>query len=259
MRIISLNTWGGRAGKEKLLEFFRKHADTIDIFCLQEVWSAPYMYLEGYEAGGLKIDHSQIMVYGLQEISDALSNHTAFFRPHHLDNYGLLMLVNKKLSVTEEGDVFVYKHKGYKPEGDVGNNARNIQYVTVEAKSGPVTVINFHGLWTGTGVGVGKKDSPERLEQSDRILEFTKKLQNPFVLCGDFNLLPDTESIKKFEDAGLRNLIREFGVTSTRTSFYTKPVKFADYVFISDGVNLKDFKVLPHEVSDHAPMLIEVQ
>ncbi|OGG78055.1 hypothetical protein A3A36_02695 [Candidatus Kaiserbacteria bacterium RIFCSPLOWO2_01_FULL_52_12b] len=258
MRIISLNTWGGRAGKEKLLEFFKEQADTTDIFCLQEIWSAPYMYLEGYEAGGLKIDHSQIMVYGLQEISATLSNFEAFFRPHHLDNYGLLMLVSKKISVIEEGDVFVYKYREYKPQGDVGNNARNIQYVTVETKSGPTTVINFHGLWTGTGAGVGKKDSPERLQQSDRILEFTNKLQNPFVLCGDFNLLPDTESLKKFEKAGMRNLIKEFGVTSTRTSFYTKPVKFADYVFVSKDINLKNLKILPHEVSDHTPLLIEV-
>lgn len=169
------------------------------------------------------------------------------------------MLVNKNLSITEEGEVFVYKHKGYKPEGDVGNHARNIQYVTIQTAAGPITVINFHGLWTGAGVGKGKKDSPERLEQSTKILEFAKNIQHPFILCGDFNLLPDTESIRKFEDAGLRNLIREHKVTSTRTSFYTKPQKFADYVFVSTGIILKDFKVLPDEVSDHTPLFIEIQ
>lgn len=114
-------------------------------------------------------------------------------------------------------------------------------------------------MWTGEGPGKGKNDSPERLEQSAKILEFTKKIQNPFILCGDFNLLPDTQSIQLFEDAGLRNLIKEFGVTSTRTSFYSKPEKHADYAFISDGMGLKDFKVLPDEVSDHAPLLIDVR
>ena len=255
MQIISLNTWGGRAGKEKLLEFFKTQADTTDIFCLQEIWSAPYEHLEGHPAGGLEIDHEQIMVYGVQEISEVLPNHVAFFRPHHLENYGLLMMVRKGLAVKEEGEMFVYLHKGHVPNGDVGNCARNIQYVIVETATGSIVVINFHGLWNGKGKG----DSEDRLEQSARILEFTEKLQNPFIFCGDFNLLPDTESLRKFENAGLRNLIKEFGVTSTRTSFYTKPQKFADYVFISKDVNLKDFRVLSDEVSDHVPLLIEVQ
>ena len=255
MRIISLNTWGGRAGRDVLLGFFKKYAETTDIFCLQEIWSAPYEHLEGRPAGGLEIDHEQIMVYGLQEISAVLPNHVPFFRPHHLDNYGLLMMVNKNLTVREEGDVFVYKHRGYVPEGDVGYHARNVQYVTVETAHGPITTMNFHGLWNA---GKGKKDSPERLEQSEKILDFMKKIKNPLVFCGDFNLLPDTESIQKFEDAGLRNLIKESKVTSTRTSFYKKPEKFADYAFVSKDILLKDFKVLPDEVSDHTPLMIEI-
>lgn len=257
MRIISLNTWGGRAGKEILLDFFKKYTDTTDVFCLQEIWSAPYEHLEGHLAGGIEIDNEQIMVYGLQAIIEILPNHVPFFRPHHGDHYGLLMLVHKSLVIIEEGEIFVYKQKGYMVEGDVGNHARNIQYVTVKKEDALVTVINFHGLWTDSGAG--KKDTPDRLEQSAKILEFTQKLQNPFILCGDFNLLPDTKSVQMFEDAGLRNLIKEFGIISTRTSFYTKPQKFADYVFISKDLNLKDFKVLPDEVSDHAPLLIEVE
>lgn len=258
MRIISLNTWGGRAGKEKLLAFLKAHADT-DIFCLQEIWSKAYMHLNGHLAGGVEIDNDQIMVQGLQEISSVLSNHTAFFRPHHGDNYGLMMSVRNKIEIIEEGELFVYLYKGYTPKGDAGRHARNIQYVTVKTAAGKITVINFHGLWTETGVGKGKVDNPDRIQQSAKIIQFTKGLQNPFVLCGDFNLLPDTKSIQMFEDAGLRNLITEFGITSTRTSFYTKPVKFADYAFISKGIKLKDFKVLSDEVSDHAPLLIEIE
>ena len=259
MRIISLNTWGGRAGKENLLSFFREHADTTDIFCLQEIWSDAYEHLDEHNAGGVAIKHEQVLTHGLQEISAILRNHAPFFRPHFMNNYGLLMLVNKNLPVTEEGEVFVHKEKGYIPDGDVGGHARNIQYVTVQTKSGPITIINFHGLWTGNGEGKGKKDSVDRIDQSKRILEFTEKIQNPFILCGDFNLLPDTKSLSMFVDAGLRNLIKEFGITSTRTSYYTKPEKYADYAFISSEINLKDFKVLPHEVSDHAPLLIEIE
>lgn len=257
MRVISLNTWGGRAGKDSLLDFFKRAAGATDIFCLQEIWSAPYEHLQGHAAGGLEIDHDQIMVYGLQEISAAMPDYRPYFRPHHGDHYGLLMLVKKSLVVVEEGEVFVHKEKGFVPQGDVGNHARNIQYVTIQTAGGLQTVINFHGLWTGLGVGAGKKDNLERLEQSTKILEFIRALKHPFVLCGDFNLLPDTESIKMFEQAGLRNLVREYGITSTRTSFYTKPVKFADYAFVSSDIDLQDFRALPEEVSDHAPLQID--
>src|SRR3989338_7199168 len=116
MRGVSLNTWGGRAGKDKLLDFFKKHANTTDVFCLKEIWSAPYEHLEGHSAGGLEINNEKIMVYGLQEISAALPGHTTFFRPHHGNHYGLLMLIRKSFTIAEEGELFVYKHKGYVSE-----------------------------------------------------------------------------------------------------------------------------------------------
>jgi endonuclease/exonuclease/phosphatase family metal-dependent hydrolase len=255
MKIITLNTWGGRAGKEKLLSFLAEHKDTIDIFCFQEIWSAPYEHLDGHDAGGKKINNEETMVYGMQEISKLLSNHRSYFHPHHLENYGLMMLVDKEVVVQEKGEVFVHKHKGYVPTGDVGRHARNIQYVKTIFNGLPMTIINFHGLWNG----MGKGDSDERLEQSKNILNFLKTIEGEVILCGDFNLLPETESLKMFEDFGLRNLIKEYNMTSTRTSYYQKPDKFADYIFVTKGLNVKDFKVLPDEVSDHSPLLVEIE
>jgi endonuclease/exonuclease/phosphatase family metal-dependent hydrolase len=165
------------------------------------------------------------------------------------------MLIRKEYSVSIEADLFVYKQKGYVSEEDAGNHARNIQYATIKTTNGPITIINFHGLWNGKG----KTDTNDRIQQSKNILEFTKKLTGEYILCGDFNLLPDTESIKLFESAGLRNLIKEHNISSTRTSFYTKPEKHADYAFVTNGIEVTDFKVLPDEVSDHAPLLIEIE
>lgn len=254
MKVITLNTWGGRAGKEGLLEFLRMQAKDTDIFCLQEVWSAPYEHIEGHAAGGLAIDHSQVMVYGLQEITALLTEHMPYFHPHHLDNYGLLMLVKNGVEVVNSGEVYVHKHKGFLPEGDVGHHGRNVQYVTIRTPDGQKTFANFHGLWNGKG----KTDSEERLMQSAKIINFVDAVGGEVVLCGDFNLLPDTESISMLERSGLRNMIKEFGVTSTRTSHYTKPEKYADYIFTTEKITVKDFSVLPDEVSDHAPLLLEI-
>jgi endonuclease/exonuclease/phosphatase family metal-dependent hydrolase len=43
-------------------------------------------------------------------------------------------------------------------------------------------------------------------------------------------------------------------VTSTRTSLYPRAERFADYVFVSAGVDVLEFGALPDEVSDHAPL-----
>jgi endonuclease/exonuclease/phosphatase family metal-dependent hydrolase len=60
------------------------------------------------------------------------------------------------------------------------------------------------------------------------------------------------------KELGMRNLITEYGVTSTRTSLYTKTEeRFADYIFVSKDIEVKDFKVLPDVVSDHAALLLE--
>ncbi len=252
MKLLCLNTWGGLVGREKLLGFLSAHRDA-DVVCLQEVWSARYHGLDGASAGGRPLDQDAIMVNGRQEIAARLDGHTAFFHPHHLNDYGLMTLVAKRLEVVGSGDVFVHRERGFIPEGDIGHHARNVQFVTVATPEGPVSVMNFHGLWNGKGKG----DSDDRLAQSRRILEFLASRREPFVLCGDFNLTPLTRSLRMLESAGLRNLVAEFGVTSTRTSLYTGPERFADYVFVSPGVDVSAFRALPDEVSDHAPLTLE--
>ncbi|MGH7175090.1 MAG: endonuclease/exonuclease/phosphatase family protein, partial [Minisyncoccia bacterium] len=57
---------------------------------------------------------------------------------------------------------------------------------------------------------------------------------------------------------GMRNLIEEYKITSTRTSFYDETEKFADYAFVSPEAKVLDFKVLPEEVSDHAALYLEI-
>ncbi len=252
MTIITLNTWGGRAGHGPLLDFFRSNAET-DVFCLQEVWSAPYEIPPGRTVASNQT-FDGVLTEGMQEIARALPDHVGFFRPHYRDHYGLYLLVKKTWTVLQEGEAFVHRHKGYEPEEDIGKHARNVQYVVLQTANGPLAVLNFHGLWNGQGKG----DSEERIEQSRRLLGVLKELPPDVVFCGDFNVNPDTQSLRLLEEAGFRNLVREHGVSSTRTSLYTKPEKFADYVFVSGRVQVERFSVLPAEISDHAPLRVDV-
>jgi exonuclease III len=257
MKIMSLNTWGARAGHTEFLKFIKYNQD-VDVFCLQEIWHVRdsegekvLELLNGAIVGGTVLENFDKSLF--PNLEKTLPNHVGFFRPHYGDHYGLAIFVRKDLDLKEEGDIFVFKDRDFVPTGDVGNHARNIQYVNIETPNGLRTIVNFHGLWNGKG----KTDTEDRLLQSDNIVKFLKTLNNPFVLCGDFNLLPDSESLKKFEEFGLQNLIKENNITSTRTSLYKKEGKFADYAFVSEGIEVRDFKVLPDEVSDHSPLLVD--
>ncbi len=163
------------------------------------------------------------------------------------------MFVKKDLNILKEGETFVHKDKGWVHEKFNGNHARNLQYVTVETKKGPRTILNFHGLWNGGP----KEDTEERITQSDNIAKFLKDIKHYHILMGDFNLLPETKSLKMLEDLGMRNLIKEFGITSTRSSHYTKLARFADYTLVSKDIKVNDFKVLPDEISDHLAMYLD--
>lgn len=255
MKIVTLNTWGGRAGSQGLLDFFAKYRDSVDIFCLQEMWSAPYENLEGQIVGGVDLSNENIMTTGVQQISALLDDYTAYFRPSYTNHYGLMMLVKKTVDVIEEDEVFVYKDKYYVPTGDQGNHQRNIQYVKFMHNGTMLNVINFHGLWNGQG----KTDTDDRILQSQKIIDFISGVNGDIVLCGDFNLLPDTQSLQMFRDFGLRDLVSEYNIQSTRTSLYKKPIRLADYAFTSSNLQIADFKVLPEEVSDHNALMIEIK
>ena len=251
MKIISLNTWGGRAGRDLILNFFRENKD-VDVFCLQEIWSGGQEIARKYNELG---DLSDVMYDFFDIVPEILSDYNYYFRPHVGDHYGLCIFVKKTIPVEEEGEYFVHKDKDFTPDDSVGigGHARNLQFVKIGSDN-PITIWNFHGLWNGQG----KSDTQDRITQSKNITKALENTTGPHVLIGDFNLLPETKSVKIIENSGMKNMITEYGIKSTRTSFYTKELKFADYAFVSPEVEDVNFEVLPDEVSDHSALLLEI-
>lgn len=251
MKLITLNTWGGKRFAE-LEEFISKQEDQTDIFCFQEVFSTTSKNEE--------FEDYRVNLYS--EFQDSLPDFTGeiatrgtgylYFTPVDFNlSYGLATFLRSKLDLAEFSDAIVCNMVAY----DGREKAINVQVIRLEG----VTILNLHGAWIKDS---HKKDTPERIEQSETLKEITEKERadgKEVILCGDLNLRPDTESIEIIESAGLRNLVAEFEVTDTRTKFYDKDVRFADYIFVSDGVEVNDFKVLPDVVSDHAPLYLDFE
>lgn len=238
---MTLNIWGGHV-YQPLVNFFKQHQD-VDIFCLQEVYHQAPAVVSNED----RYHHLNIF----SEIAAILPEHEGFFRPVVNNIYGIAMFVKKDIHILNEGEVIIHDNPDYPGKGPT--HRRNLQWLECKMHNTTYAVINVHGLWNGKG----KTDSPERLHQSKHIHDFMQTLNVPIILCGDFNLRPDTESMYIIEK-DLNNLITTYQITSTRTSLYPKEEKFADYMLTSKNIAVKNFQVLPEEVSDHAALLLEI-
>lgn len=252
LKLISLNTWGGRA-LHPLLHFIRQKAADTDIFCLQEVFDTDQAELDRR--------HPEEHVCGslFKKIFALLPDFEGSFayfddNPHR---QSLAIFVRRTVPIKTLADFIVYKPEKPQETGSAVLSSRKLQYVSFIINSREYTVVNFHGLWNAGQ----KTDTPERIEQSESIKKFLDTIIGPKILCGDFNLLPETRSLKILEQ-NMKNLIAEHGVKSTRTPLYRKhsdpnEPKFADYMLVSPEVMVRKFQVLDDLVSDHAPMFLE--
>ncbi len=246
MKVISLNIWGGRVF-QPLMDFFHEKKEEIDIFCLQEVWS----HHQGAEEA-LKKAPQGTKVDILSHLVDALPEFQVFFAPAQDQASGLAIFVKRGHTIGHLGDPFIFRSRDSMVENDGRTLGRNLQYIQFDLGGKKFTISHFHGLWTGDG----KKDTPSRIEQSKKVRSILDPMEGAKILCGDFNVVPNTESLNILE-RNMRNLIDENGITSTRSHYYGKSDRFADYILISPDVEVIKFEVLPHVVSDHLPLYLE--
>jgi endonuclease/exonuclease/phosphatase family metal-dependent hydrolase len=123
------------------------------------------------------------------------------------------------------------------------------------AASRHVTIAHAHGLRDAAG----KHDTPARQKQATALASLVGAVRERgdfTVLCGDFNLLPDSATFDVLAGIGLTDLV---GTADTRTTLYTKPVRHANYLLVSDPNVVKQFDApATPEVSDHRPLIVDI-
>jgi len=242
MKLITLNLWGGHL-RNSLFKFIRENKE-VDIFCLQEVYHNAHRKI--------MYENRDLSLHIFSDLQKLLPNHYAIFKPAVENVYGLGMLIKNTIDIIGEGDINIHQKQHYPGIGL--NHNRNLQWLECEFNNRIYSILNVHGLWNGQG----KKDTPERIAQSQRIRHFMDTLKTAKILCGDFNLRPETKSMAILEE-GMNNLITLNSITSTRTHYYTKPEKFADYILTSPEISINKFSIMPDEVSDHCPLFLDFQ
>lgn len=256
MKLISLNTWGGKKF-DLLINFIKHNSSDTDIFCFQEVFDTTSKITKslGYRLN-LYAELSKILNNFQRYFISTIDNYiSGSFQPNFIDfdlSWGQAIFVNKKIKVDSSGNFFVFGRKETFNPKDWNTFPRAVLYVTIKEKNKLFTICNLHGIWTKEGKG----DTPSRISQSNQINNFFDKQQGKKILCGDFNLSLNTKSIKILE-RNMRNLIKDYGIKTTRNKLFPGDRKYADYTFISKEVKVNNFEVPNLEISDHLPMILE--
>ncbi len=268
MRLASLNAWGGQIWPD-LGDWAQSMQ--ADILCLQEVTRAPepspdwLSYRDAYreldQRADLFADISRVLPDYQGQFSAAtrgmLENSQ---RQDVASEHGIAFWVRRDLAITETLQCFIhgqYRHDGWGEEPV----PRTFQIARIcEPASGKsYSFAHLHGLRDPEG----KRDTQARKAQCDALVAVIGQFvqpDEPFILAGDFNLLPQSATFDALRDIGLTDLVTTRGHPDTRTTLYSKPQRFADYLLVSKQVNVTEFDVpATPEVSDHRPMILDFE
>lgn len=266
MRILSLNAWGGRVF-EPLIPFLT--SVDADVLCLQEVVRTPGAGRDwlSYRGDGAELPQRANLH---DEIREAHPGHDAGFYPAARgelydgaqafpSEFGLATYVRHTFPVI--GQALDFVHGGFSPEAwGEHPRPRNAHCVRLfdPARGEPIVVAQLHGLRELSG----KHDTPHRRAQAHALVRLIRTIWRPgerLVVCGDLNLLPGSETFSILAELGLSDLVTAGGFTDTRTSFYAKDNRYADYLLVTPNVDIRQFEVVAMpEVSDHRPLLLDV-
>ncbi len=265
MKILSLNTFAATFF-ETLMAFIKEQQGSTDIFCFQEILTTTQAELTTIPSG----KRANL----LMELSKLLTGFQVFYAPAQdgiEDNadiiagvqLGLTIFVRKTLTVSDSGNFFIYKTLNSYAHPDPSTWPYNAAFVGLTVNDKPLTICCLHGV-SEPG---HKLDTSDRLAQSQTVIDFLNARPGNKIIMGDFNLLPKTESIRMFEKAGYRNLISEFKISTTRGTLHKQfhPEyagnfqEYADYTFVTPGIIVTSFAVPDVPISDHLPMILEIE
>ncbi len=232
MKIIFFNVWNFKL-TDQITEFIKGHIATTDVFCFQEAYDKTRWICQ-----------------------DLLSEFNVYFDfkyiPNTTDSYEdefpQATYIKKGIQVTQYNKLL---------QNEEGTGLALHTQLNVNGKL--VNICNVHGV-SKPG---NKQDDKYRLQQSSKIIEFYKDVDGVKIIGGDFNLEKNTESVALFSKAGFVDLICKYNISTTRNrlvweKYPDNKLYYSDFVFASPDCDIQKFEVPNVEVSDHLPIIMEI-
>lgn len=175
----------------------------------------------------------------------------------HQQDFGIALFVHEKLPIISTAATFVHGTYVDHEEWLIAHRPRIAHVARLFDRSSErfITIAHLHGLRDPAGKG----DSPSRIAQAQQLATLITSVRSKgdfVVACGDFNVLPDSDTFRVLANIGLVDLV---GLSDTRTSKYTKPARHANYMLVSDPKMVSQFSIpSAPKVSDHRFLVLDV-
>lgn len=119
--------------------------------------------------------------------------------------------------------------------------------------------INTHLAW-----GPTPYDEPYKIKQVTKLQNFLKKMEDAFILSGDFNITKDSEIVRNFDKIAINHAVQS-GITNTLNPHLHRAQQLfprglaVDFIYTSFGLEARDFELVDSpDLSDHYGMKITV-
>ena len=239
MKLLTWNIWYKEDPKNvlKLLK-----GTDWDVCCLQEVMTGFHSEVDDvaeYLKDSLGVEGYLVVAQGRSDKGWSQGN-----------------LILSRLPIKDTFSYFI-QDQSDDPEPSFSDEGRVITGIELDSS---VKILTTHMSYTPRFEETDQKNA-----ESERLIEYLKVLEQPFVFCGDLNAVPTSNLIQSLSQ-NYKNLSPDF----TEPTWTTKPFSHEgfevdaltyrlDYIFSSKDVDLVDSKIIQTKYSDHLPILTEIK
>lgn len=239
MKLLTWNIWY-KEDPINVLELLKR--TDWDVCCLQEVMTGFHPEVDDV-AEYLK---NSLDVEGYLAVAQGRSN----------KGWSQGNLILSRLPIKDTFSYFI-QDQSEDPEPSFSDEGRVVAGIELDNS---LKILTTHMSYTPKFEETDKKNA-----ESERLTEYLKGLEQPFVFCGDLNAVPTSNLIKNL-DKNYKNLSPDFAEPTWTTKpfnhegFEVDTLSYRlDYVFSSKEVDLIDSKIIQTDYSDHLPILTEIK
>lgn len=261
MKLLSLNVALFEKNNEKLKTFIEEQ--NVDIICLQEVTKKidqqandDYISIDSINSSSARLPHSFFApTWVLSKFEKTNFHGKDLFRFELGGNVEFGQYTKSVYPIIKGQNIFVQNNFSYITDWSKwpDEDYRAVQITDIKLPNTKLRILNYHGIWSKD-----KRGTDKTLRACQRINELANEVDYPTVICGDFNLFPETPSMHVFSEH--INLLNKYDVRSTRpdsNELNQEQRNVVDYILVSKSVTVNNFKVIDSDVSDHLPLVMD--